>query len=112
MSKVDNAKVIEKDMRVTRAKIDQTVDEIGHRLTPTAIKEVAKQGLVQTRHYVEREAAQKIRSTTEHVTRAGRSGREMIRSYPLAVALVGLGLGLLLSRHHSNKPTTIEGDLK
>ncbi|MFA7482514.1 MAG: hypothetical protein WC314_18535 [Vulcanimicrobiota bacterium] len=112
MSHPETAKLIEHDMHETRARIDQTVDEIGQRLSPDTLKVVARQGLVETRRYVEREAGEKLRSTTEGVTRVGRSGRNFMRSYPLTVALIGLGLGLMLSRQNSIHPTPIKGDLQ
>lgn len=108
MSVSQEPRQIEREMEVTRSRIDQTIDQIGERVSPTALQAAAQSGMTHARHYVEREAGLKMEGATRQVSRAGSWVGEFIQHHPLAVAAIGVGLGLLLKnsrRRHPELPT-------
>lgn len=89
---------IRQEMAMTRVKIDETLDEIGHRVSPSTLESAAKSGLKHARTYLEAEADARLAHATSQLKEAGSTANRFIREHPLATAVIGVALGLMLAR--------------
>jgi len=98
---------IRADIERTRARMGDTLEELGTRLNPSRLKEHAKEaihdatiGRVQTM----------ARNTMDKAGNAGRSATDYVRENPIPLALIALGAGwLIFSNRKSSTPARIEG---
>ena len=96
--KTKTPREIRQDMEETRHEIDQTVHLIQERMDPRDVRKLAEVGLSKARQATEKEAERQFRKVSHGLDTAGASLAAKVRSYPLAAALIGIGLGLLLTR--------------
>lgn len=107
MTQLQSPVEIEQDLDQTRLKISQTLEQIGERVSPSALQDVASSSMVQARQYLESEADQILGRVSEQIPRASLSITRLVRRHPLKVAGLGLLIGFLLNRG-SNRPTSLQ----
>lgn len=104
MSTTPKPKHIERKMAKTRSRIDQTLEKIEERVSPSAVQTAAQEGMRHARKMLEQEADRKLDSATSQVSRAGTMARDFIQRHPLIIAAVGVGVGLMLRSKQSETP--------
>ena len=98
---------IRHDMEETRQEIDQTVHLIQERMDPRDVRRLAEAGLSRARKATEKEAERQLRKVSSGIDSAGSNLARKVKKYPLAAALIGIGLGLLLTR--KDQQQTLKG---
>lgn len=114
---VDDAdpEALRADIRNTRDRVGDTLEQLGERLNPTHIKEQVREQVVENVTQLRDQVRETIRDATigrvEHmaqnaatrVNSTRHSIADTIRENPIPAALVGVGLGwLFMNRSHSN----------
>src|SRR5947207_8423388 len=86
---------IRADIEATRARMGDTLEELGSRLNPDRLKQEAKDtvreatiGRVQTM----------ARNSVDRATNAGRTAADVVRENPIPVAMIAAGIGWLALR--------------
>lgn len=106
----DETAVIRADIDQTRADMSETINALTERLSPTNIKEQAKEQ-VKEQYYEAKEMVREatigrvenmVSNASDTVTDAGSSVMETIRQNPIPAALVGVGLGWLFMNRRSS----------
>src|SRR5918992_5511475 len=95
--------IIRAEIRETRERMGETIEEIGERLNPNRLKAQVKEDIREaTIGRVENAA----RNTVERVSEAPRSIANVMRENPIPAAMIGIGLGwLLFNRRERNGST-------
>lgn len=111
-STTDETIAIRADIEQTRANMSETIDALQERLSPTNLKEQAKE---QVREQFQ-EAKEQVREATigrvenmvhnasDTVSEARYTMMDTIRENPIPAALVGIGLGWLFMNRSSRRP--------
>ena len=113
----DETEEIRANIEQTRAEMSETIDALQERLSPTNLKEQAKE---QVREQFEeaktmvREATigrveNMVQNASDTVSEARYTMMDTIRENPIPAALVGIGLGWLFMNRSSRTPTRYSG---
>jgi len=105
--KTKTPREIRKDMEETRHEIDHTVHLIQERMDPRDVRKLAEAGLSRARQATEDEAERQLRKVSRSIDSASTSLAQKVRKYPIATALIGIGLGILLTRQDQRR--TLKG---